>query len=128
MTKKMSMRGQTVDFDLMKVKQQMADSDKPNSVELREKYINIRRRRNPRRNVSDLISEQQINTDDAREKIRQSKLNAENQKTESVKVGVPDQKVTVADVVEGSDSKSKTTIASASTKIKKIVKPHKKDS
>lgn len=124
------MRGEIVDFDLMKVKQQMGDRDKPNSVQLREKYIDIRRRRNPRRNVSDLVSEQQINADDAREKIRQSKINAEKSKTEPKLEDVPKETVTVADVVEGAESKSGTIVDSTTfPKVsKKIVKRPTKES
>lgn len=68
-----SIRGEIVDFDLLKVKQQIEDRKKPDSVELREKYIDIRRRRNPRRNVSDLVNEQRQNEQDARDRIRKSK-------------------------------------------------------
>jgi hypothetical protein len=68
-----SIRGEVVDFDLLKVKQQIEDRKKPDSVELREKYIDIRRRRNPRRNVSDLVNEQRQNEQDARDRIRKSK-------------------------------------------------------
>ena len=72
-----SIRGEVVDFDLMKVKQKIEPSAKPDSVEMREKYIDIRRRRNPRRNVSDLVDEQRQNEIEAREKIAQSKANRE---------------------------------------------------
>ena len=68
-----SIKGDIVDFDLMKIKQNMEQRDKPDSVELREKYIDIRRRRNPRRNVSDLVNEQRQNQNDAREGIERSK-------------------------------------------------------
>lgn len=68
-----SIKGELVDFDLLRVKQQIEGIDKPDSVEMREKYIDIRRRRNPRRNVADLVNEQRQNEQDAREKIRKSK-------------------------------------------------------
>ena len=70
-----SIQGSEVDFDLMKVKQSMLNRDKPSGVEVREQYIDIRRRRNPRRNVADLEREQQANVEDARVKIEQSKKN-----------------------------------------------------
>lgn len=79
-----SIKGSEVDFDLMKVKQNMLQRDKPNGVEVREQYIDIRRRRNPRRNVADLEREQQANVADAREKIQQSKKTREaDEKTAS---------------------------------------------
>lgn len=68
-----SIQGTEVDFDLMKVKQSMLNRDKPSGVEVREQYIDIRRRRNPRRNVADLEREQSANVEDARVKIEQSK-------------------------------------------------------
>jgi|AntRauTorcE11897_2_1112592.scaffolds.fasta_scaffold00046_21 hypothetical protein len=71
--KSQSIRGQSVDFDLLRVKAAIETNDKPDSVEMREKYIDIRRRRNPRRNVSDLENEQRGNESDAREKIQKSR-------------------------------------------------------
>lgn len=68
-----SMRGETVDFDLLKIKQKIQSREKPDEVERREQYIDIRRRRNPRRNVADLIADQERNENDAAEKIRISR-------------------------------------------------------
>ena len=68
-----SIQGADVDFDLMRTKQQMLKRQKPDDVEVREQYIDIRRRRNPRRNVADLEREQRENVADARAKIQQSK-------------------------------------------------------
>ncbi len=68
-----SIRGELVDFDLLRVKQTIENRNKPDSVEMREKYIDIRRRRNPRRNVADLVDEQRQNEQDAREKIERSR-------------------------------------------------------
>lgn len=73
MSKVKSSKGATVDFDLMRLKAKMENRNKPDSVELREKYIDIRRRRNPRRNVADLENEQRANETDARDKLRLSK-------------------------------------------------------
>ena len=75
--KSRSIRGEVVDFDLMKVKQKIEPEAKPDDVKMREKYIDIRRRRNPRRNVSDLVNEQRQNELEAREKIAQSKADKE---------------------------------------------------
>ena len=99
-----SIRGETVDFDLLKVKQSIEGRNKPESAELREKYIDIRRRRNPRRNVSDLVREQNQNAADARDKIDQSKRNAlkaaEEAKNAPQEEPVDETPVEVADVVE----------------------------
>lgn len=93
-----SIRGVVVDFDLLKVKQAMENREKPDSVELREKYIDIRRRRNPRRNVADLVNEQKRNEEDAREKIRLSKETKNKQ----------DEEVTVDDVTVSTENKPRT--------------------
>ena len=68
-----SMRGENVDFDLLKIRQKLQGADAPDEVEKRGQYIDIRRRRNPRRSVSDLIAEQERNENDAAQKIRDSK-------------------------------------------------------
>ena len=114
MTKARSIKGEVVDFDLMKIKRNMENRNKPDSVELREKYIDIRRRRNPRRNVADLENEQRANEADARGKIRQSRetkakvaaeAEAEASATPSVEIAPvvreepAEESVTVADVV-----------------------------
>ena len=70
-----SIKGDEVDFDLMRVKAKIGSREKPDSVKMREQYIDIRRRRNPRRNVADLEREQAENVADARAKIQQSKEN-----------------------------------------------------
>ena len=128
-----SIRGETVDFDLMRVKQNIENRDKPDSVEMREKYIDIRRRRNPRRNVGDLVDEQRRNANDARAKIAQSKRNkaAEVEAEEPVKVEESTE-ITVDDIVEGNvttpsvqrELEPETTPdATKATSKKKIVKP-----
>lgn len=89
-----SIKGEVVDFDLLKVKQQIENRDKPDSVEMREKYIDIRRRRNPRRNVADLVNEQRQNEQDARDKIRKSK-EAKAASTKTTEVVEPTPTVTV---------------------------------
>lgn len=73
MGKTRSIRGEVVDFDLLKLKSKMEKTDKPDEVEMREKYIDIKRRRNPRRSVSDLVKEQSRNEQDVREKLRAQK-------------------------------------------------------
>lgn len=94
-----SIRGEIVDFDLLKVKKSIENRKKPESAELREKYIDIRRRRNPRRNVSDLVREQSQNAADARNKIEQSKRNA-LKAAEEAKNAPDESPVEVTDVVE----------------------------
>ena len=75
-SKVVSAKGEVVDFDLLRVKSSMEGADKPQGVSAREQYIDIRRRRNPRRSVSDLVNDQRNSVDDARDKIRKSKENA----------------------------------------------------
>lgn len=118
--KSQSIRGQTVDFDLLRVKASIEDREKPDSVEMREKYIDIRRRRNPRRNVSDLINEQRDNEVDAREKIQKSR--EARLKRESA--------TTVDEILDGDDAPVPTPTASSEpkrTSRKKIVRRKKED-
>ena len=119
MGKQRSIRGEIVDFDLMKVKSRIESGSKPNDVEMREKYIDIRRRRNPRRNVSDLVREQQKNANDAREKIRISKENALKAK-EAAKA--EEDEVTVSDVVEVQPTVEETVEATPTETTRKIAK------
>lgn len=125
MGKTRSIKGEIVDFDLLKVKRRMENRDKPDSVQMREEYIEIRRRRNPRRNVSDLVSEQRQNEAVAREKIQQSKENSKNE--------VGPEAVTVSEVIEGVQDENldpTTTVTKSSTKgstSKKIVKKTTKE-
>ena len=86
-----SIRGEEVDFDLLRVKQTIENRNKPDSVEMREKYIDIRRRRNPRRNVADLVDEQRQNEQDAREKIQKSR--EAKQLAAEAKANEPEEKV-----------------------------------
>jgi len=123
-----SIRGETVDFDLLKVKQSIESRNKPESAELRERYIDIRRRRNPRRNVSDLVREQNQNAADARDKIEQSKRNAlkaaEAAENAPKEEPVDDTPVEVADVVEVPAEMGKTVVEPTATTAakKRIVK------
>lgn len=116
--------GSEVDFDLMKVKQTMLNRDKPQGVEVREQYIDIRRRRNPRRNVADLEREQNQNVADAREKIQRSKENrikAEEAANTVVDV-VEDAPVDVVVNDESSAVIKAKDVAAPATSKKKIVK------
>lgn len=119
-----SIMGSEVDFDLMKVKQTMLNRDKPQGVEVREQYIDIRRRRNPRRNVADLEREQNQNVADAREKIQRSKENrikAEEAANTVVDV-VEDAPVDVVVNDESSAVIKAKDVAAPATSKKKIVK------
>lgn len=107
--------GEIVDFDLLKIKKNIENRVKPDSVEMREKYIDIRRRRNPRRNVSDLLREQNKNKMDAQERIQQSKTNKQNAEV-AVNESVDGMHMHVTEPVEETPTPTK-----ASSK-KKIVK------
>jgi hypothetical protein len=120
-----SIQGSEVDFDLMKVKQSMLNRDKPNGVEVREQYIDIRRRRNPRRNVADLEREQQANVEDARAKIQQSKQNRIEAEAKATLEGNVEESVVATPVVEVNDESPAVITASSPEETKtpkKIVK------
>jgi len=58
MSKITSMRGETVDFDLLQIKQQM-DTTPTEEIRLREKFIDSRRRRGTKRNIKEMVAQQQ---------------------------------------------------------------------
>ena len=73
MAKVRSAKGEVVDFDLLKIKNKLQSKDKTSDVQMRERYIEVKRRRNPKRSVSDLVAEQQANEAAFREKMEKSK-------------------------------------------------------
>jgi hypothetical protein len=78
MSRVRSIKGEIVDFDFMRTKKKMEDRSKSKEVEMRENYVDIkRRRRNPYRNVAELVEEQRKNEDDVRSRLRAQKAQKE---------------------------------------------------
>lgn len=80
MAKVRSAKGEVVDFDLLKIKNKLQNKDKTEDVKMRERYIEVKRRRNPKRSVSDLVAEQKANEAAFREKM-ESKSGKKTKKT-----------------------------------------------
>lgn len=92
MSKTRSIKGEIVDFDLLKIKQNMEKKDKPEDVAMRERHIDIKRRRNPRRSVSDLIVEQEKNRDDIANRLKAAK-EIKKKEVEEAEKATKDEKV-----------------------------------
>ena len=107
----------------MKVKKAMLSRDKPTGVEVREQYIDIRRRRNPRRNVADLEREQQANIEDARIKIQQSKKNREEADAAEAALVVEDSPVEAANIEVADSSPAVIKASDIADTPKETVKP-----
>lgn len=60
MTKVLSAKGETVDFDLLAIKSQMSESPKNEEVVARERFIDKKRRRGTRK-IDTMLSEQSEN-------------------------------------------------------------------
>lgn len=56
-----SIRGETVDFDLIDIKNKIMTAPTPDTVQQRERFIDKRRRRNSRKRVDEMLAQQQIN-------------------------------------------------------------------
>lgn len=54
-----SMRGQVVDFDLFAIKEQINGAPVTETIQNREKFIDLRRRRGTKRKLQDLLAEQE---------------------------------------------------------------------
>lgn len=71
MTVLKSMRGDKVDTDLFKIKQQLANGKKTDPTVKRENYVNDRRRRSSSRRVSEMLANEQM----VKQKLNEQKAN-----------------------------------------------------
>ena len=69
-----SIKGETVDFDLFKIKEQISKNPKSSEVLMRENYIDVKRRRTSRKNVSQLLADQE-----KRKKVASDAVEAQNE-------------------------------------------------
>lgn len=87
MAKVKSIKGETVDFDLMKIKKDIERREKNKDVALREQYVSVKRRKSSQ-TVGDIISQQKRLEDEMRKKIEDTKKNKPSPtKEESPKAG-----------------------------------------
>lgn len=56
--KTVSMRGEVVDFDLFAIKAQIADAPVTETIENRERFISLKRKRGTKRKIEDMLAEQ----------------------------------------------------------------------
>lgn len=55
-----SMRGEVVDFDLFAIKEQINGAPVTETIQNRERFIELRRRRGTKRKLQDLLAEQEV--------------------------------------------------------------------
>lgn len=65
----LSARGERVDFDLLKIKQQIAAAPKTVNVTAREDFIDSRLKRRLKRQTQEAIAQVEINTDPIAEEV-----------------------------------------------------------
>jgi hypothetical protein len=56
-----SIRNELVDFDVFEIKKQISEAPKSSDVLMREKYVDIKRKRSPRKRIEKLVAEQDKN-------------------------------------------------------------------
>lgn len=81
-----SARGVEVDFDLLKIKEEMAAVPEAENVQIRENFINLKRRRkdSSKRKVKDMLAQQQINQDAIKKALHKQKQQLSQQIDEPV--------------------------------------------
>ena len=75
-----SIKGDVVDFDLFLVKEQIGKTPKTDEVLQRERYVDVKRRRATRKDINQLLAEQNKNKRRAQKALEESKLKAEKDK------------------------------------------------
>lgn len=87
MTRKtMSIRGETVDFDLFTIKQQILNTPKSDDTKKRERFIDKKRRRTSRNSIDQLIAQQQTNEAAVREALAKKAAGVVEASTEASEV------------------------------------------
>lgn len=57
--KTVSMRGEVVDFDLFAIKEQISGAPVTETIENRERFISLKRKRGTKRKIQDMLAEQE---------------------------------------------------------------------
>lgn len=57
--KTVSMRGEVVDFDLFAIKEQISGAPATETIQNRERFIDLKRRRGSKRKLQDMLAEQE---------------------------------------------------------------------
>jgi len=80
MTVLKSMRGETLNTDLFKIKEQLANGKKSDPTVKRENYVNDRRRRSSSRRVSEMLANEQM----VKQKLNEQKANQPTEELQDV--------------------------------------------
>lgn len=110
-----SIKNESVDFDLFDIKEQISKSPKSSDVLMRESYIDIKRRRSPRKDMNQLLAEQEKNKEMVRKRLKN-----QQRKQEDEKEPVAEQENVVENVVEEEPVKKET--KTTKKKKKRIIK------
>ena len=65
-----SMRGEVVDFDLFAIKEQINGAPLTETIQTRERFIDLKRRRGTKRKIQDMLAEQEVSQRNAAEAIK----------------------------------------------------------
>lgn len=94
-----SMRGETVDFDLIDMKQKIMNAPTPETVHQRERFIDKRRRRGSRKKVDEMLAQQQTNESAVRAAIAEDRRKRKEQMDALPHVVLDETVVTAPDTV-----------------------------
>jgi hypothetical protein len=92
MRKVKSVKGDTVDFDLLEIKQQL-DSNPPEEIRVRERFIDTRKRRGFKPSPEDMIVQQKASKERVAEILKSKSKDAEVQTTVAAPTTVQTNKV-----------------------------------
>lgn len=87
-----SMRGETVDFDLFAIKEQINGAPITETIQNRERFIDLKRRRGTKRKLQDMLAEQE-----ASQRSVTDSLNAKASADEPSAAGEPKRKIVKKD-------------------------------
>lgn len=87
-----SMRGAEVDFDHLEIKSQLSKTPKSIAITERERFVNLRKSRNNKKKIEELLVKQREATQAARAGVEKSKEKANKEKLEAVPVVVEEVK------------------------------------
>lgn len=94
MSKKVnSIKGEEVDFDLFEIKAQINSTEKTSDVLMREKYIDIKRRRKNRKTISELLADQEKNKRMVSKSLKKQQSQEANDKVSVEKTKKPKDEV-----------------------------------
>ena len=79
-----SIRGETVDFDLIDIKNKIMNAPTPDTVQQRERFIDKRRRRGSRKKVDEMLAQQNVNEASVRAAIEEERRKRQSENAEEL--------------------------------------------